>query len=280
MNTQTTHEVRILVDFLEQHRRLTILSGAGCSTGSGIPDYRDENGRWKHAQPVQYADFVASAMTRKRYWARSFAGWDRMSRAQPNGAHKAIAALERAGRVQCLITQNVDNLHHVAGSREIIDLHGLLNRVRCLDCGAISKREALQQEFRALNPRWAGTVSTDLPDGDAVLTHTDHDRFRVPSCAQCDGVLKPDVVFFGEGVPAERVRNASEKLSQSDALLVVGSSLMVWSGYRIARKASEIGKPVAIVNRGTTRADNLANCKIDTDCAEILQRTVCELEAA
>jgi len=280
MRNPTTHQVTALVEFLRRHRRLTVLSGAGCSTGSGIPDYRDENGEWKHAQPVQYADFVSSEMNRKRYWSRSFAGWERISGARPNAAHRAIAALEHAGRVECLITQNVDNLHYLAGSRQVIDLHGLLHRVRCLACGAISKRDSLQRKLRALNPRWTGAPSAYLPDGDASLAHHEHDRFKVPSCSRCDGVLKPDVVFFGEPIPAERVQIAAEKLSQSDALLVVGSSLMVWSGYRFARNARAAGKPIAIVNRGTTRADKMSTCKIEADCAEVLQRTVRELDRA
>jgi NAD-dependent SIR2 family protein deacetylase len=259
-----------LEQFLNKHRRLAVLSGAGCSTDSGIPDYRDAEGNWKHSKPVQYRDFVSDAGTRRRYWARSYAGWRRISEARPNSAHRALAALENSGRVTLLITQNVDNLHRLAGSRNVVDLHGVLHKVRCLACDVTSGRDRLQQRLSVLNPGWRAEVSGFAPDGDARLASTQTDSFQVADCDHCGGLLKPDVVFFGENVPADRVQRARDRLAGSDALLVLGSSLMVWSGFRFARFAAESGQPVAIINRGKTRADGLADCKVDAGCAETL----------
>lgn len=263
-----------LCGFIRSHPRLTVLSGAGCSTASGIPDYRDDAGEWKHRQPMQFSDFVADAGKRRRYWAQSFAGWIRISAAKPNRAHLAIARLEQMGFVNCVVTQNVDDLHKTAGSQRVIDLHGILRRIRCLNCNATEPRGNFQQKLRDLNPHWDTEVSAIAPDGDARLYREDFESFDVPDCAACGGILKPDVVFFGESVPADRVADAQQYLQQSDALLVVGSSLMVFSGYRIARSASASGKPIAIVNRGITRADDLATCKMTGDCADVLSQTV------
>ena len=260
--------------FIRKHPRLTILSGAGCSTASGIPDYRDDQGEWKHRQPMQFSDFVADAAKRRRYWAQSFAGWSRIASAKPNRAHLAIARLEQLGFVTCVVTQNVDDLHKTAGSQRVIDLHGILRRIRCLKCDSTEPRKKFQQKLRDENPHWDANISSIAPDGDAKLSREDFASFNVPDCTLCGGVLKPDVVFFGEPVPAERVANAQQYLQQSDALLVVGSSLMVFSGYRFARSADENGKPIAIVNRGTTRADDLATFKMTDDCADVLSQTV------
>lgn len=262
----------LLGRFLQRHRRLTVLSGAGCSTDSGIPDYRDGDGNWKHSQPVQYADFLRDAGTRRQYWARSFAGWQRISRAQPNAAHTALATLEESGRLSLLITQNVDNLHRVAGSRNVVDLHGVLHKVRCIDCGDITARDGLQHRLAELNPHWQAEVAKFAPDGDAVLEVTATASFKVADCESCGGLLKPDVVFFGESVPSDRVQLARQQLADSDALLVIGSSLMVWSGFRFAKLAVESGKGLAIINRGRTRADDLADCKVNAGCAETLSR--------
>lgn len=266
-----------LLAFLATHERIAVLSGAGCSTASGIPDYRDDNGQWKHRQPVQYAEFVANEDTRQRYWAQSFAGWRRIESAKPNAAHLALAKLEAARRITCLITQNVDNLHRLAGSRNVIDLHGVLRKVRCLHCGAINSRDALQLRLQELNPDWRATISVAAPDGDARLTTTEFQNFTVPDCDDCGGILKPDVVFFGEHVPARRVSSATEHVERADALLVVGSSLMVFSGYRFARMASNAGKPIAILNRGATRADSLATHKVTGDCCRLLTAAVGDL---
>jgi len=260
--------------FVRKHPRLTILSGAGCSTASGIPDYRDDLGRWKHRQPMQFSEFVADAGKRRRYWAQSFAGWSRIASAKPNRAHLAIARLEQLGFVTGVVTQNVDDLHKTAGSQRVIDLHGILRRIRCLTCNATEPRKNFQQKLRDANPHWDARISALAPDGDAKLSREDFESFNVPDCPLCGGILKPDVVFFGEPVPGDRVTDAQKYLQQSDALLVVGSSLMVFSGYRFARSACASGKPIAIVNRGTTRADDLATCKMTGDCADILSRTV------
>ena len=263
---------RPLSRFFSENQKVTVISGAGVSTASGIPDYRDRDGNWKNAQPVQYADFVKDVATRRRYWARSFLGWQRMSRATPNGAHVALASLEVAGRIECLITQNVDGLHRDAGSRNVIDLHGIIARVVCLSCKQTGTRRAWQQRLAKANPDWHAQVRSLRPDGDAELAAAAYDDFDVPECASCRGIVKPDVVFFGENVPRPRVESAMRAVEQADALLVVGSSLMVYSGYRFARRAAELGKPIAIVNKGKTRADELAHLKIDDDCSTILER--------
>ena len=197
-----------------------------------------------------------------------------MSRATPNAAHLALAGLERQGFVRQLITQNVDNLHRRAGSRRVIDLHGVLNTVRCLDCGSLSDRDSLQRELEALNPDWVADVTGIAPDGDAHVDAAASAEFRIPDCNGCGGTLKPDVVFFGENVPKERVERCRRAVTESDALLVVGSSLMVYSGFRFARRAHETGKPIAIVNRGTTRADDFATLKVEADCAAALQPVI------
>jgi NAD-dependent SIR2 family protein deacetylase len=260
--------------FLRRHRRVTVLSGAGCSTASGIPDYRDDDGGWKHRRPVQYAEFLGNAAVRQRYWAQSYAGWRRVAAALPNPAHVALAALEKAGRINCLVTQNVDGLHRAAGSRNVIDLHGVLSRIRCLDCGRVSRRSEFQARLAQENPGWRAVTRAIAPDGDARLGDADLSLFRVPDCPECGGLLKPDVVFFGEAVPAGRVRRATVALEEADALLVVGSSLMVYSGFRFARLAGELGKPVAIVNRGRTRADPIATCRFTGDCGTLLAAAV------
>lgn len=256
--------------FFETHERIAVLTGAGCSTASGIPEYRDDDGAWKHARPVQYADFLNSAATRQRYWARSFSGWQRISLAQPNAAHRALAAMDKTARVHGLITQNVDNLHRRAGSRAVIDLHGILERVRCLSCDVISRRSDHQQRLQDANPSWAVQAGGARPDGDVELENESIAAFRVPDCDACGGLLKPDVVFFGETVPRERVLQAQELVADSDALLVVGSSLMVFSGFRFVRQAHQAGKTIAILNRGKTRADDLADLRINDDCTAML----------
>lgn len=259
-----------LRDFLDAARTLAVLSGAGVSTASGIPDYRDRDGNWKIAQPIQFGDFVKSSHARKRYWARSYVGWQRFSGATPNAAHRALALLESAGKLDTLITQNVDGLHRAAGSRRVIDLHGDLGRVRCLGCDRTESRLVYQEALRAANPGWHAQVFRYRPDGDAELADDSHADFEVPGCSECDGLVKPDVVMFGESVPKTRVETAMAAVDRADALLVVGSSLMVFSGFRFARRAAAKDKPIAIVNRGRTRADELAALKIDADCGDAL----------
>ena len=260
-----------LREFLSRHSRLFILTGAGVSTDSGIPDYRDADGEWKRpSRPVQFRDFMTDPAIRKRYWARGVVGWRHLYGAMPNEAHRAVARLERAGRVELLVTQNVDRLHQAAGSEAVVDLHGRADVVRCMGCERRSPRADLQAELVALNPAWAKLGARAAPDGDADVTDADYASFRVPDCAACGGTLKPDVVFFGESVPKERVQRAMQGLAEADAALVIGSSLMVYSGYRFARAAAQLGKPIAAVNLGRTRADELLTIKIAAPCADAL----------
>lgn len=259
-----------LADFLAAHPRTLVLTGAGISTGSGIPAYRDYEGRWVHRQPMQYQAFMGSEVLRRRYWARSYLGWPRMQAARPNPAHHGLAALQHAGYLGDLVTQNVDRLHHKAGSLAVTELHGTLSEVVCQDCERRIPREALQAELDALNPDWAATVHGINPDGDAELDEDAYDGFRIAHCHGCGGVLKPDVVFFGESVPVARVSTVRAALAASDALLVVGSSLVVWSGYRFAREAAARGKPLVAINQGRTRADGLLRFKVEARCHEVL----------
>jgi NAD-dependent SIR2 family protein deacetylase len=261
--------VTALREFLEGHPRLVVLTGAGVSTQSGIPDYRDEQGDWKRARPVEFRPFMTDPAVRQRYWARSTVGWPVVDRAVPNGAHLALARLEAAGVVRCLITQNVDGLHSAAGSRHVIDLHGRLDTVRCMGCGHTLSRAMLQRELLTRNPSWVEVEGKVAPDGDVDIGQSFHE-FIVPGCPECNGILKPDVVFFGESVPRERVERAFDAVAHADALLVVGSSLMVFSGYRFAAAAAAAGKPIAAINLGRTRADHLLALKISAPCAEVL----------
>jgi NAD-dependent SIR2 family protein deacetylase len=256
--------------FIGGRRRLFVLTGAGCSAPSGIPDYRDAEGRWKRAAPVAYQSFVQDEATRRRYWARSLIGWRRFRSAEPNAAHRALARLEAAGRSEILLTQNVDRLHQAAGSARVIDLHGRLDRVRRMGCGATFARAAFQDDLARLNPGWLALDAPDAPDGDADLEGAAFSAFEVPACAECGGALKPDVVFFGESVPRDRVERAYAHLDAADAMLVVGSSLMVYSGYRFAERAAAGGKPIAAVNLGRTRADALIALKVEAPCEEAL----------
>lgn len=270
-------DVEHLARFVERHRRLFVLSGAGCSTPSGIPDYRDHRGEWKRRHPVQYRDFLSNERTRRRYWLRSMLGWPRVASARPNGAHRALARLESAGRLEGVVTQNVDGLHQRAGSRRVTDLHGRLDTVVCLACGKRDEREAYQHVLEELNPHVQSLSGHTAPDGDVDLEGIDVEGFRVPSCPHCGGLVKPDVVFFGESVPRARVDQTLRLLAEATGVLVVGSSLMVYSGYRFCRAAAAEGKPIAAVNLGRTRADALITLKIDADCEAILQALMARL---
>ena len=256
--------------FIDRHPRLFVLTGAGCSTDSGIPDYRGADGGWKRAQPVTYQAFMGEAATRRRYWARSLVGWRHFGQARPNATHHALAALERRGQLELLLTQNVDGLHQAAGSQAVIDLHGRLDQVRCMDCGARTPRAELQEVLEALNPGWRDRQGRQAPDGDADLEDTVFADFRIPACSTCGGLLKPDVVFFGENVPRARVEQAQQALQRADAMLVVGSSLMVYSGFRFVQAAVRAGLPVAALNFGRTRADDLLTLKVEHGCAPAL----------
>ncbi len=262
-------DITRLTDLVQARPRLFVLTGAGCSTDSGIPDYRDQAGAWKRKPPVDHRDFMASAAVRQRYWGRSLIGWRHFGRAAPNAAHHALAGLEAAGHVEQLVTQNVDGLHQAAGSTRVTDLHGRIDRVTCMHCGAREPREAFQAELAARNPAFAALQATAAPDGDADL-EVDFSQFDVPACAHCGGVCKPDVVFFGDSVPMAVVREAMAALGASDAMLVAGSSLMVYSGLRFVRAAVALGKPVACVNLGHTRADEMFDVKVEAACGVAL----------
>ncbi|MER5886155.1 NAD-dependent protein deacetylase [Streptomyces sp. NPDC001941] len=232
-----------------------VLSGAGLSTESGIPDYRGREGSLKRHTPMTYEEFTSSARARRRYWARSHLGWRTFGRARPNAGHLAVAAFERHGLLRGTITQNVDGLHQAAGSRAVVELHGALDRVVCLSCGTLTARRALAERLEAANPGFAPVAAGLNPDGDADLTDEQAADFRVVDCERCGGLLKPDVVFFGETVPAARVEECRALVDAADTLLVLGSSLTVMSGLRFVRQAARAGKPVFIVNQDPTRGD-------------------------
>jgi NAD-dependent SIR2 family protein deacetylase len=248
-------------------RTALVLTGAGVSTDSGIPDYRGPNSPAR--QPMTFQDFVSGPAMQRRYWARAHIGWKRMSAARPNATHLALVKMQDECRLSGLITQNVDGLHENAGHREVVDLHGRIDRVVCLACKEASTRSALHERLSLLNPGHADRVVDFAPDGDALLEDT-HD-FRVAGCERCGGVLKPDVVFFGENVPKDRVAQCTELVAGAESLLVLGSSLQVMSGLRFVRQAHKRGIPVVIVNRGPTRGDDLADLKLDAGCAETLR---------
>ena len=255
---------------LLRDRRLLVLTGAGCSTESGIPDYRGPESARRKRQPLQYREFIGSAQARQRYWARSTLGWPAMSRAEPNGAHRAIAELERRGRLTTLITQNVDRLHHKAGSRAVIELHGALAEVKCLSCTEREERTLLQSRLLQANPGWLDAAAELAPDGDAELPSEVTSSFHVVDCQHCGGVLKPDVVFFGENVARPLVERAYAEVDAAEALLVVGSSLTVFSGFRFVKRAAERKKPIAIVNLGPSRGDALASVCVAARAGEFL----------
>jgi NAD-dependent SIR2 family protein deacetylase len=268
----------LLRQFIDSHPRLFVLTGAGCSTESGIPDYRDAEGNWKRsARPMTLQAFMGDEEARRRYWARSLLGWQRFGAARPNAAHRALVQLQRRGRIEGLVTQNVDGLHQAAGSTDVIDLHGRLDRVRCMGCQRIISRAEHQQRLLQHNPGWAqrlADIGDHRPDGDVELAAADSAGFEVPACAACGALLKPDVVFFGESVPPARVEAARSHLRGADAMLVVGSSLMLYSGYRFAQYAAELGKPMAAINLGRTRADELLALKVARPCSAALERVV------
>ncbi|HET8654169.1 MAG TPA: NAD-dependent protein deacetylase [Longimicrobiaceae bacterium] len=263
-----------LLDLLHG-RRVVVLAGAGCSTESGIPDYRGPEGSLRTRKPMQYREFVGSEAARARYWARSAIGWPHMAAARPNPAHRALAELEEAGAVRGVITQNVDGLHHAAGSRRVVELHGSLASVRCLACGHAEARDDYQDRLLAVNPEWVdapahrGEVEI-APDGDAELPSEALASFRVPGCELCGGILKPDVVFFGENVPPQTVERAWRLFAEAEVLLVVGSSLTVYSGRRFIYRAQEDGLPIGIVNVGPTRADDAAVAKVEGRVGAVL----------
>jgi NAD-dependent SIR2 family protein deacetylase len=261
-------------------RRIAVLTGAGLSTDSGIPDYRGPDS--PPANPMTIRQFTTNRDYRRRYWARNHLGWRHMAQTQPNAGHRALAALERAGLISGVITQNVDLLHTKAGSSAVINLHGTYDRVICLDCGHTMSRTTLAEKLEAANPGFTERAErvgglAVAPDADAVVADTE--SFQFIDCPACGGILKPDIVYFGESVAKEIVHQCYSMIDQSEALLVAGSSLTVFSGYRFVRHAAATGVPVAIVNRGTTRGDDLATVKVDGGCSPILTLLAEELTA-
>ncbi|CAG9559036.1 unnamed protein product [Danaus chrysippus] len=262
-----------LREFLIKNKQLLILTGAGISTESGIPDYRSEEvglyARSNH-KPIQYQEFVKYPRVRQRYWARNFVGWPRFSAVKPNATHHVIRDLEKIGKVSSVVTQNVDRLHHKAGSENVIELHGTGYIVKCLNCPYEIDRFKLQDILMKNNPGMKSSFDMIRPDGDVELSKEQVENFRTPLCPECEGPLKPDIVFFGDNVPKQRVEQVRNEVSCSDAVFVLGSSLTVYSSYRIILQAKEEGKEVAILNIGPTRADDLADLKVSTKCGDIL----------
>ena len=262
--------------FLGGH--VVLLTGAGLSTESGIPDYRGETGRARRGEPMTYQTFTASAVARQRYWARSHLGWRHIAGAAPNAGHRAVAALERHGLLAGIITQNVDGLQQAAGAAAVTELHGSLHRVVCLSCWQRTSRLALDERLRAANPAWHELAAEINPDGDVSLEETA--GFAVADCLSCGGVLKPDVVFFGENVPRDRVASCYALVDSASALVVLGSSLTVMSGFRYVRHAASLGIPVVIVNQGPTRGDAIAVTRLDAPLGAVLTAAVRELGLA
>jgi NAD-dependent SIR2 family protein deacetylase len=261
-----------LVSFLRRHPRVVVLTGAGLSIESGIPSYRDGKGNWNRSDPIQHDQFISDSDLQQRYWARSFMGWPQVRDARPNAAHEALAQLEQQGRVELLITQNVDRLHQQAGSENVVDLHGRLDEVVCLECGIADKREQVQQHMAQENPHLVSIHAGWLPDGDADLADEHIRQVKLPQCLQCDGPLMPNVVFFGGTVPKERVEQGMQAVAEADALLAVGSSLQVFSGFRFCRQAARLGKPLVLINPGLSRADDLADFKLTVNCGDLLSQ--------
>jgi len=273
-------EIAALAGFVRNNSRLFVLTGAGCSTASGIPDYRDAEGAWKRPPPMDFRTFMGSAGARQRYWARGMIGWRRFGKAEPNAAHRALAMMQQQGRIAMLVTQNVDGLHEAAGSEDVIDLHGRMDLVRCMQCERRHPRALVQEWLEALNPGWLALEATMAPDGDADIEGIDFSTFLVPPCPVCGGILKPDVVYFGESVPPERVAAASAGLALARGVLVVGSSLMVYSGFRFVTAASRAGQPIAAINLGHTRADSMLALKVSRPCGDTLTALMAALAAA
>lgn len=263
-----------LARFFADNPRLLVLTGAGISLDSGIPTYRDQHGSWLHSSPIQEQAFLRDAHTRRRYWARSWYGWPVVRDAQPNAAHIALAQLERRGHIELLITQNVDGLHQRAGSRNVVDLHGRVDRVRCLKCAAVHSRDEVQQLLARENTWPPRPHHAARPDGDMDVSDDLLPGLQLPRCAHCAADLRPDVVFFGGTVPRSTVQQCHDALQRADALLVVGSSLMVFSGYRFCRRAQQLGKPVAIINPGVTRADAEAQVRLYSPAGPLLTQLV------
>jgi len=259
-----------LANFLQRHPRALVLTGAGLSTASGIPDYRDRDGTRRGREPIQGPEFRRSQQIQRRYWARSMVGYPIMAGAAPNAGHRALAALGRHGHFAHLLTQNVDGLHQAAGSPNVLELHGNVHGVVCMHCKERFSRAFIQTLLEQANPELANALAVPLPDGDAAIEPDALQDFHLPTCIQCGGALTPDVVFFGDGIPPARTADALARMEDADGLLVVGSSLMVYSGFRFCRLAAEKGKPIAAVNLGRTRADEMLALKLEESAERVL----------
>ena len=261
----TVTDLKRIAEMLEQRSDVLVISGAGMSTASGIADYRDHTGAWKRPHPVKHQAFVQHLQWRQRYWARSQLGYPAFAQAQPNDGHRSLVTLEQRGQISGIITQNVDRLHQLAGQQQVLDLHGRLDRVRCLDCGWQQARGDVQDWLQHQNPWINAERFTPAPDGDADI-EVDFSRVKVPECPKCGGTLKPDVVFFGDTVPKADVETGYRWVEKAQAVLVVGTSLMVYSSFRFVRKAHELGVPIMAINQGKTRGDDLFSVKANIDC--------------
>ena len=260
-----------VITTLTSSQNWLVLTGAGVSAGSGVPTYRDKQGVWQRLPPVTHQEFMAENSARQRFWARNMVGWRFMVEAQPNAAHLALAALEQISALSHLVTQNVDGLHQRAGSGKVIDLHGRVDTVSCVSCGLKYHRGTLQSWLEQLNPEFNQLAGVIAPDGDAHIDALDYSSMQIPDCEHCGGILKPDAVFFGDSIPRDRLAEAQQQMNLAQGLLVVGSSLTVYSGYRFCLWAQQQGKPIVILNEGATRADKIASLKVDKRCAGILQ---------
>jgi len=273
-----SEDIEKLSEFLEPVERLLVITGAGISTESGIPDYRSEGvGLYATSvkRPIQHKVFMDSKQARQSYWARNFVGWPRWSSFQPNIAHRTLARWEESGKLSCLVTQNVDQLHYKAGSRKVVELHGTNSTVTCMNCSFTQPRLQLQRVLEELNPSMVAKTDIIRPDGDVELTAEEVSQFKVPDCPKCGtGILKPNVVFFGDNVPTDRVAAVRREVARSDAMLVVGSSLFVYSGYRFVTQAKDLGIPIAVINIGQTRADKIVDLKLEAKAGDVLPRVL------
>ena len=263
--------MQTVTTLLNSQARWLVLTGAGVSAESGVPTYRNRHGEWQRKPPVTHQEFVGNHRARQRFWARNLVGWRFMSNAQPNGAHNCLVSLEKLGLISCLVTQNVDGLHQRAGSQKVIDLHGRVDSVSCLSCNLRLPRAPLQAWLENNNPDFAKLAGAIAPDGDADVDNLDHSNMQVPDCENCGGILKPDAVFFGDSVPAQRVAEAEKQMHEADGLVVVGSSLVAFSGYRFCLWARKQDKPIVIINDGKTRADEIATVTVAGSCGDVLQ---------
>ena len=254
-----------------------VLTGSGVSVDSGIPTYRNNDGKWMRSKPVEISDFLDSCEARKRFWLRNMLGWKFMSKAIPNSNHQYLSTLQKKGQLNCIVTQNVDGLHQKAGSSNVVDLHGRIDTVTCVTCGLKFSREYIQNLLIEKNPKFAEITGKILPDGDAKIDNVNYQSFNVLDCPNCGGILKPDTVFFGESVPKKIVERTFKLLDTSPGILVIGSSLATYSGYKYCRYAKENNKRVLIINKGPTRADDIADIKVSEDCALVLSGWLAEI---